>query len=157
MFKITTTLRVAALGALVLGFACTGFAATASAEDMATGASDQKPVADVKGNDSSLRSNGVKDVTDGNGGNNSSLRSNGVKDITDGNGGNNSSLRSNGVKDIAAGNGNNSSLRSNSLGVGSGGNPTGEGALLTGNCFADMPVYNKEGKFVGRGIVNTCN
>ena len=138
MFKITTTLRVAALGALVLGFACTGFAATASAEDMATGASDQKPVADVKGNDSSLRSNGVKDVTDGNGGNNSSLRSNGVKDI-------------------AAGNGNNSSLRSNSLGVGSGGNPTGEGALLTGNCFADMPVYNKEGKFVGRGIVNTCN
>ena len=34
---------------------------------------------------------------------------------------------------------------------------TGEGALASGSCFVDMPVYNKEGKFVGRGIVNTCN
>jgi len=33
---------------------------------------------------------------------------------------------------------------------------TGEGALSSGSCFADMPVYNKEGQFVGRGIVNTC-
>jgi hypothetical protein len=33
---------------------------------------------------------------------------------------------------------------------------TGEGALSTGPCYADMPVYNKEGKFLGRGLVNTC-
>ena len=41
--------------------------------------------------------------------------------------------------------------------AGTGGNPTGEGALLEGSCFQDMPVYNKAGRFVGRGMVNTCN
>ena len=62
-------------------------------------------------------------------------------------------------KDVqeVAGHGNASNLGADHIGVGSGGNPTGEGALLTGNCFADMPVYSKEGKFIGRGMVNTCN
>jgi hypothetical protein len=140
MVKITPTLRFAALGAMVLGLAFSGFVASASAED-AGKAGEPKPVSDVNA---------------GAGGNNSSLRSNDVKDVHGE--GNDSSLRSNNVKDVNAGNGGNASnLRSNSLGVGSGGNPTGEGALLSGNCFADMPVYNKEGKFIGRGIVNTCN
>ncbi len=139
MVKFTPTLRFAALGAMVLSLAAVGFVAGASAEDAAKGNADQKPVTDVHGE-----------------GNTSTLRSDGVTDVH-GNG-NSSSLRSNNVKDVKAGDGGNTSnLRSDSLGIGSGGNPTGEGALLTGNCFADMPVYNKEGKFIGRGIVNTCN
>jgi hypothetical protein len=156
MVNMKSTLRFAALSAMVLGFASAGFVASASAEDSGKNGQDQKPPTDIhgEGNGSTLRSDGVKDVHgEGNG---STLRSDGVKDVHgEGNG---STLRSDGVKDVNAGNGGNAAnVRAGGLGVGSGGNPTGEGALLTGNCFADMPVYNKEGKFIGRGIVNTCN
>ena len=121
MVNMTPTLRFAALSAMVLGFACAGFVATASADDVANNNGTQKPATtDVAGH------------------------------------GNATSLKSNDVTDVAAG-GNATNLAVQHLGVGSGGNPTGEGALLTGNCFADMAVYNKEGKFIGRGIVNTCN
>jgi hypothetical protein len=78
MVKITQTMRFAALGALVLGFACAGFVASASAEDAtAKGGDPNKPVMDAKsgnGNGSSIRSNNVTDVSSGNG-NNSTLRS----------------------------------------------------------------------------------
>ncbi len=120
MDRFKPTLHAAVLGAAALSIVCVGFVASASAEDLAKADGDQKPVTDVHGE-----------------GNNSSLRSNGVKDINAGNGGNTSNLRV--------------------QGLGTGGNPTGEAALSSGNCFADMPVYNKEGKFIGRGIVNTCN
>jgi len=102
MLKNNQTVRFAALGALVLGFACAGFVVSASAGD-------------VVSNDA-------------------------AKDITD----------------VAAG-GHAGHGHNPAAGIGSGGNPTGEGALLEGNCFGDMAVYNKEGKYVGRGIVNTCN
>jgi len=138
MVNMTPTLRFAALSAMVLGFACAGFVATASADDVANNNGTQKPATtDVAGH-----------------GNGTSLDSNKVQDVAGH--GNATSLKSNDVTDVAAG-GNATNLAVQHLGVGSGGNPTGEGALLTGNCFADMAVYNKEGKFIGRGIVNTCN
>ena len=119
MQKKTSSLRLAALGALVLGFACAGFVANASAED-------------VTSNDTAKD---VTDTADGGGG----FGGHGGHGNHDGHGGGGSNGRN------PAG------------GIGSGGNPTGEGALLEGNCFGDMAVYNKEGKYVGRGMINTCN
>jgi hypothetical protein len=59
------------------------------------------------------------------------------------------------------GNGNNTGNTTDAEGGNATGNApaitqTGEGALSTSPCYADMPVYNKEGKFLGRGLVNTC-
>ena len=154
MLNMTPTLRFAALSTMVLGFACAGFVASASAEDVIKGAGDQKPAATDTaghGNASSLKSNEVDVAGHGNA---SSLKSNDVQDVAaDGDG---TKMKRKDVQEVA-GHGNASNLGADHIGVGSGGNPTGEGALLTGNCFADMPVYSKEGKFIGRGIVNTCN
>ena len=154
MLNMTPTLRFAALSTMVLGFACAGFVASASAEDVIKGAGDQKPAATDTaghGNASSLKSNEVDVAGHGNA---SSLKSNDVQDVAaDGDG---TKMKRKDVQEVA-GHGNASNLGADHIGVGSGGNPTGEGALLTGNCFADMPVYSKEGKFIGRGMVNTCN
>ena len=154
MLNMTPTLRFAALSTMVLGFACAGFVASASAEDVIKGAGDQKPAATDTaghGNASSLKSNEVDVAGHGNA---SSLKSNDVQDVAaDGDG---TKMKRKDVQEVS-GHGNASNLGADHIGVGSGGNPTGEGALLTGNCFADMPVYSKEGKFIGRGMVNTCN
>ena len=45
---------------------------------------------------------------------------------------------------------------SNGPGAPLAGDTTGEGAISNSPCYADMPVYNKEGRFLGRGLVNTC-
>jgi len=98
MVKITPTVRFAALGALVLGFAFAGSVVSASAAGM-TAAPAAAPA-----------------TTTG--------------------------------ADQANSNGPGGPLGKSDT--------TGEGALSTSPCYADMPVYNKEGVFLGRGLVNTC-
>jgi hypothetical protein len=141
MLKNTSALRFAALGTLVLGFACAGFVANASADD-------------VISNDAAKN---ITDATDAghvsNAGTAPAAHGNAPGGAQSANGNNTGHGNAPGAAQANGGrNG-----HGPGGGIGSGGNPTGEGALLEGNCFADMPVYNKEGKYVGRGIVNTCN
>jgi len=141
MLKTTMTLRNAALGALVLGFACAGFVGSASATDV-------------------ISNDAAKDITKAADGGATAPHGNAPGDQGSAAGGTTAAHGNAPGNEQANGNQQAHGTAAGHTvggGIGSGGNPTGEGALLEGNCFADMAVYSKDGKYVGRGIVNTCN